>query len=70
MTLKEFNKLPPGLYEIYWKTGGSSLAAIGNDEHGHRWLAPINWLSPMEWASPYYIQHIRGIKSAIKVAIR
>jgi len=29
-----------GIYRIYWKSGGSSLAAIGMDREGDRWLAP------------------------------
>jgi len=37
---------PPGLYRIYWTSGGSSLAAIGEFRDGGRWFAPINWLGP------------------------
>jgi len=36
----------PGLYRVYWDTGGSSLAAIGVTYNGGRWLAPINWVAP------------------------
>lgn len=32
-----------GIYKIYWKSGGSSVAAIGNDYEGNRWVAPANW---------------------------
>lgn len=35
-----------GLYRVYWKSGGTSLAAIGVTDDGGRWLAPINWLKP------------------------
>lgn len=38
--------IKPGLYRIHWRTGGSSLAAVGVDRNGARWLAPINWVSP------------------------
>lgn len=32
-----------GLYQVYWKSGGSSFAAVGNHHNGDRWLAPTNW---------------------------
>ena len=32
-----------GLYKIYWKSGGSSLASIGSLSCGARWFAPTNW---------------------------
>ena len=34
-----------GLYEIFWKIGGSSIALIGNMHNGVRWVAPTNWTS-------------------------
>jgi len=47
MTLKQSRQLPLGLYRIYWKDGGSSLAAVGMGESGDRWLAPTNWVGPL-----------------------
>ena len=38
----------PGLYKIYWRSGGSSLASIGVLRDGGRWVAPTNWVSPGE----------------------
>jgi hypothetical protein len=42
-----------GLYRVFWKSGGSSLASIGVTSDGGRWLAPINWVKPsddfIEW---------------------
>lgn len=70
MTLKAFSKLPLGVYRIYWKSGGSSLAAIGNDEQGHRWLAPCNWLSPMTATDNFYKKSIRGIAGAVLLKCR
>jgi hypothetical protein len=35
-----------GIYRIYWKSGGSSLASVGLNSDGTNWIAPINWLSP------------------------
>lgn len=37
-----------GLYRVYWKDGGSSLASIGMLGNGDRWLAPVNWIHPTE----------------------
>ena len=44
MTKQAVQKLPLGLYRIFWKSGGSSLAAVGNDYAGKRWFAPVNWI--------------------------
>lgn len=38
--------LPLGLHRIYWKSGGTSIAAIGMLSDGRRWIAPCNWVSP------------------------
>lgn len=35
----------PGLYRIWWKSGGSSLAAIGMSYDGSWWVAPTNWVA-------------------------
>jgi hypothetical protein len=43
-----FRNINPGLYTVYWKSGGSSLAAVGVRANGGRWLAPINWTSPTD----------------------
>jgi hypothetical protein len=52
---EEVRKLRLGLYRIYWKSGGTSVAAVGMVENGNRWLAPTNWTHPTEdkktWAS-------------------
>jgi hypothetical protein len=34
-----------GLYELTWKDGGTSLAAVGSDAYGRRWYAPTNWIT-------------------------
>lgn len=38
----------PGLYRVYWKSGGSSPAAVGHDHAGRLWLAPTNWILTAE----------------------
>lgn len=45
MTEQEVSTLPLGLYKVYWKSGGNSLAAVGNSYAGKRWMAPTNWTS-------------------------
>jgi len=45
MTKSEVEMLGHGLYRIYWKSGGYSLAAVGSDEAGNRWFAATNWTS-------------------------
>jgi hypothetical protein len=45
MTRKEANKLALGVYRIFWKSGGSSVAAVGFDYKGNRWIAPCNWIT-------------------------
>jgi len=45
MTIKESNKLSYGLYRLYWKDGGSSIAAVGGLHNGVHWFAPTNWTS-------------------------
>lgn len=42
----KFCDCAPGLYRVFWDTGGSSLAAVGVTYNGGRWLAPINWVAP------------------------
>jgi hypothetical protein len=43
MNQQDAKKLPHGLYRIYWKQGGSSLASMGSCYNGDRWFAPCNW---------------------------
>ena len=38
----------PGLYRVWWSTGGHSVAAVGMRSDGGLWLAPTNWISPDE----------------------
>lgn len=38
-------ELKHGLYEITWKSGETSVAAIGSLANGEYWIAPCNWIS-------------------------
>jgi hypothetical protein len=66
MSREEAAKLAPGLYRVYWKTGGgTSLAAIGQRRGGGMWLAPANWLTPdtdtgKHWRSVDRVELIRA----------
>ncbi len=33
----------PGVYRLYWKSGGSSVASVGRLSYGGMWFAPANW---------------------------
>lgn len=39
--------LKPGIYLIYWQTGGHSIAAVGVMADGCNWIAPTNWIEPV-----------------------
>ena len=37
-----------GIYRLWWKSGGSSLAAVGSLHSGTRWFAPTNWTASVK----------------------
>ena len=39
----DVQKLNHGVYRLYWKEGGSSLAVVGSMHSGARWFACANW---------------------------
>lgn len=43
MTIKQACELKPGIYKLNWKSGGYSLAAVGQLHDGRMWFAPVNW---------------------------
>jgi hypothetical protein len=45
VTDAEVNALPLGLYYVQWASGGGSVATIGMNAEGYRWIAPSNWIS-------------------------
>ena len=61
MKKSDVQKIKLGLYEVFWKLGGSSLAAVGNDPAGNRWLAPVNWVSVPSFTAWRYVSHIREV---------
>lgn len=45
---EDIKDCPYGLYEIFWKSGGSSIASVGGMYDGARWIAPTNWTCEMD----------------------
>ena len=64
MIQKEVQKLSLGLYEIFWKSCGSSLASVGNTREGIRWLAPCNWLNSGGTGYWHLVKSVKLIKAA------
>jgi hypothetical protein len=63
MTTEELLKLKHGLYRVFWKEGGSSLAAVGSGPDGRRWLAATNWIniaSRFDWSLVHHVEPIVG----------
>lgn len=63
MTRDEAYNLKNGLYLIAWKSGGSSLAAVGRRSDGSVWIAPCNWINLDDTTNHWNeIQHVRVIE--------
>ena len=62
-TLKFFDPktIRHGLYKLYWKSGGHSLASVGSHRDGTRWYAPTNWINVpgTDWESIEYVEVIK-----------
>lgn len=53
-----------GLYKISWADGSHSLAAVGSDQIGRRWMAPTNWISgpTFDWSNVSKVKLIKASK--------
>jgi len=69
VTKSQSKELRLGVYRIYWKSGGSSLASVGIMYNGDRWFAPANWTSnkyphpivaSTKWISVKKVKLIKG----------
>ena len=65
MTQKEADKLKHGLYKLFWKSGGFSLAAVGSLHNGKHWYAATNWtaytapgITSTDWRSVEHVEEI------------
>lgn len=62
--ITDFKSLPLGLYEITWKSGGTSQAAVGQLSDGSPWMAPINWCGGMgtsNWGEVLYVRKLKVV---------
>lgn len=69
MKMKEFDSINIGLYRVYWKSGEYSLASIGMDTKGQRWLACANWVSPITWRGDI-MKAVRQISSISLIEVK
>lgn len=53
----------PGLYRIYWKSGGSSHAAVGIACNGERWIAATNWVenTSTDWSGVLRVEYLASL---------
>jgi len=61
MKPEDVRGLDHGLYIIIWKSGGSSLAAVGSDWKGDRWFAATNWVDKEVCFDWERVDSVRGI---------
>lgn len=69
MKKKDINKLPLGLYIVYWKEGGHSLASMGQYEDGERWFAPSNWVNGSVQLNGYWRSQIKAMIQIINTGV-
>ena len=61
------NRLPAGIYRVYWQGGGRSVASIFFDAKGRHWIAPANWVAPIElMCYRMRIEHVELVESAFQ----
>ena len=57
MTINEINGLEYGLYRIYWKDGGSSIAFVGPCKSGSVWIAEVDYLNSNHMGVTYFTHY-------------
>ena len=68
MINSEVKKLRSGLYEIFWDSGGSSLASVGVTRSGWFWMAPINWVTAdNEGCSWGQVSHVMRLDNMLAI---
>jgi len=67
MKANQTAKIKPGLYRLYWREGGHSLASIGVDASGKLWVAPVNWLSPIQNPDAKFWRSVDRVESVSDV---
>jgi hypothetical protein len=68
MTGAEVRHLPTGVYRVFWKGGGTSVAAMGQLYDGRKWLVPANWTSesPAKIATTHHWRLIERLELIAK----
>ncbi len=59
MTLEEIRWKKNGIYRVFWREGGVTVAANGCMSDGAPWLASTNWLGPIGALSTEHAGRIR-----------
>ncbi len=57
-----------GIYRLYWKDGGMSVAAVGQNESGDFWYAPADWTSGIpcfDWDKVAVIKQVTSHQTQI-----
>lgn len=65
MRSSDVQQLKHGLYKVYWKDGGTSLASVGSMSDGSRWIAPCNWINTPpgnEWSGESVWKAVEKVK--------
>lgn len=66
MTKEKVTKLKHGIYRVFWKSGGSSVASVGSTGSGKRWLAATNWIAEDDKYPKIAATHMWGqVKSVV-----
>ena len=63
MKREQVQLLEHGLYKIFWKEGGMSVASVGSLQDGQRWMAPSNWINVPTSGRTYW----KKVKKAVKI---
>lgn len=65
MTRERGQQLEPGLYRLFWKQSGTSLAAVYQDREGVVWFVPTNWVSgpSRQWRLIEKVERLRSVTS-------
>lgn len=59
MKKNEIKNIKHGLYRIWWRLGGNSLASVGSTRSGRRWFAATNWINPEK---EFFDEHYQAIR--------
>lgn len=72
MEQSDVQRFKHGLYKLFWKDGGSSLASVGSNIYGRRWFAPTNWVTvpSFNWEPVLTVELVMSTSSEPATAAR